>query len=144
MPLADEDGGTATIASGALAAAVRSDAEQVTGVSRARVRMAGTEHRPHLRLALSLQAGADVRGVWAELDDEVLDRAPSAGDRTAAGCDPLPVGARGRPPGQLIGQRLRTFVVRRKDQRTTRAASAVSGVPMAILAKASQPVESVR
>lgn len=84
VPLAD-DGGTATITSGALAAAVRSDAEQVAGVSRARVRMAGTEQRPHLRLALSLQEGADVRGVWAELDDEVLDRA-----RRALGTERLP------------------------------------------------------
>ncbi|TDD02805.1 alkaline shock response membrane anchor protein AmaP [Saccharopolyspora terrae] len=85
VPLADEDGGSATITSGALAAAVRSDPEQVAGVSRARVRMAGTEQRPHLRLALSLQEGVDVRGVWAELDDEVLDRA-----RRALGTERLP------------------------------------------------------
>lgn len=85
VPLSDESGGSATIASGALADAVRGDAERVAGVSRARVRMAGTEQRPHLRLALSLQEGADVRGVWAELDEEVLDRA-----RRALGAERLP------------------------------------------------------
>ncbi|MDI2028869.1 alkaline shock response membrane anchor protein AmaP [Saccharopolyspora sp. TS4A08] len=76
--LADESGGSAIVTAVALANAVRDDAEQVTGVSSARVRMAGTENRPHLRLALSLQEGADVRGVWAELDEKVLARARRA------------------------------------------------------------------
>ncbi|GAA4614337.1 alkaline shock response membrane anchor protein AmaP [Saccharopolyspora hordei] len=74
-----------TVTAPALTEAVRADAEQVTGVTRARVRMAGDERRPALRLTLSLQEGTNVRQVWEELDAKVLSRA-----REALGTDPLP------------------------------------------------------
>ena len=89
VALDDESGGSATVTSGALADAVRADAEQVTGVSRARARMAGSEHRPNLRLTLSLQEGTDVRHVWEELDGKVLSRA-----RRALGVEALPTAIR--------------------------------------------------
>ncbi|MFT7840614.1 alkaline shock response membrane anchor protein AmaP [Saccharothrix sp. BKS2] len=70
----------------ALAAAVRSDAERIGGVSRARVRVVGT---PALRVRLTLRHGADVRAVWRELDDRVLVRA-----RRALGVAALPATVR--------------------------------------------------
>ncbi|WP_263251898.1 alkaline shock response membrane anchor protein AmaP [Saccharopolyspora rosea] len=73
-----EPDGHLTVTSGALTDAVRADAETVTGVTRARVRMAGDERRPALRLTLSLQEGANVRQVWEELDTKVLSRAREA------------------------------------------------------------------
>ncbi|WP_238412283.1 alkaline shock response membrane anchor protein AmaP [Saccharothrix deserti] len=66
----------------ALAAAVKADAEQVSGVGGAKVSVVGT---PALRLRLTLRQGADVRRVWRELDERVLSRA-----RTALGVDVLP------------------------------------------------------
>ncbi|MBB5156350.1 alkaline shock response membrane anchor protein AmaP [Saccharopolyspora phatthalungensis] len=89
-----------TVTSAALTEAVRTDAEQVTGVSRARVRMAGSEHRPALRLTLSLQEGTNVRHVWEELDDKVLSRA-----RESLGTDSLPTAIRlqlDRAPRQRV------------------------------------------
>lgn len=62
----------------ALTGAVRTDAETVTGVTRAKVRTAGTADRPNLRLTLSLEEGTDVRHVWEELDGKVLSRARQA------------------------------------------------------------------
>jgi len=51
--------------------------------------MAGSEHRPNLRLTLSLQEGTDVRHVWEELDGKVLSRA-----RRALGVEALPTAIR--------------------------------------------------
>ena len=70
----------------ALAAAVRADAEQVDGVAGAKVSVVG---RPALRLRLTLRHGADVTGVWRELDGRVLSRA-----RAALGVDVLPAAVR--------------------------------------------------
>ena len=78
MRLESGDGGDLTVASSALVEAVRADAESVTGVKRARVRMAGDLRRPNLRLTLGLQEGTNVRHVWDELDDKVLSRARAA------------------------------------------------------------------
>lgn len=73
----------------ALTRAVRTDAEAVSGVSRARVRTAGTARRRHLRLTLSLEEGTDIGEVCAELDDKVLSRA-----RRALGTDTAPTSVR--------------------------------------------------
>lgn len=78
-----------TITAGALADAVRADAETVTDVHRARVRLVGDPHRPGVRLTLSLRQGADVRQVWSELDTHVLTRA-----REALGITTLPTAVR--------------------------------------------------
>ncbi len=78
-----------TVAAAALADAVLADAETVTGVDRARVRLVGHPDRPGLRLTLWLREGADVREVWSELDSRVLARA-----REALGIDPLPTAVR--------------------------------------------------
>lgn len=78
LQLHGDSEGSATITSSALTEAVRTDAENVTGVTRAKVRMAGTTQRPNVRLTLALQEGTNVRHVWEELDDKVLSRARSA------------------------------------------------------------------
>jgi len=78
-----------TVTSGALADAVHADAEAVTGVDRARVRLVGTADNPALRLTLWLQEGSDVREVWRDLDRQVLSRA-----RTALGVERLPAAVR--------------------------------------------------
>ncbi|SDP54752.1 hypothetical protein SAMN04487905_105143 [Actinopolyspora xinjiangensis] len=72
------DAGSTSLAAGAFTDAVRTDAREVTGVTRARVRTTGTPENPGLRLVLSLQQGTDVRQVWEELDDRVLSRAREA------------------------------------------------------------------
>ncbi|MBF6507542.1 alkaline shock response membrane anchor protein AmaP [Nocardia farcinica] len=92
--------GELTVTAAALTEAVRADAEQVTGVNRARVRMAGSEQRPSLRLTLSLQEGTNVRQVWEELDGKVLSRA-----REALGTETLPTAIRlqlDRAPRQRV------------------------------------------
>ncbi len=73
LRLEDEPG--LIVTSSALGNAIRTDAESMTGVSRARVRIAGSQRSPNLRLNLSLQEGTDVRQVWDELDDKVLAKA---------------------------------------------------------------------
>ncbi|MCX2730877.1 alkaline shock response membrane anchor protein AmaP [Saccharopolyspora sp. NFXS83] len=78
LQLHGDSEGSATITSSALTEAVRADAESVTGVTRAKVRMAGTAQRPNVRLTLALQEGTNVRHVWEELDDKVLSRARRA------------------------------------------------------------------
>lgn len=86
------DGSTATgltVTSGALADAVQSDAETVSGVARARVRLVGDSDHPALRVTLWLQQGSDVRDIWNELDHRVLSRA-----RTALGVQRLPAAVR--------------------------------------------------
>jgi hypothetical protein len=93
----DED---LTVTSTALTEAVRADAERVTGVKRARVRMAGSEQNPSLRLTLSLHEGTNVRHVWEELDEKVLARA-----RQSLGTDTLPTAIRlqlDRAPRQRV------------------------------------------
>ncbi|GAA0625575.1 hypothetical protein GCM10010174_51230 [Kutzneria viridogrisea] len=64
------------VVSGAVAEAVRSDAEGIDGVAKARVRLVGDEQHPALRIRLSLTDGAEVRAVWQELD-KVLGNAKS-------------------------------------------------------------------
>lgn len=64
-----------TVTGAAIAAAVQSDAEQVAGVTKARVRSVGDSAQPALRLSLWLRQGTDVRRVWEELDSSVLARA---------------------------------------------------------------------
>jgi hypothetical protein len=68
---------------------VRADAETVTGMHRARVRLLGDPEHPGLRLTLSLHEGADLRQVWSELDTRVLARA-----REALGVTTLPTAVR--------------------------------------------------
>jgi hypothetical protein len=87
--LSETPGERLTVEHHAIAEAVRSDAEMIEGVSRARVRMVGTERRPALRLTLWLVDGADVRDVWADLDGRVLARA-----REAFSVDALPTAVR--------------------------------------------------
>jgi ABC-type nickel/cobalt efflux system permease component RcnA len=93
----DED---LTVTSTAVTEAVRTDAERVTGVKRARARMAGSEQHPSLRLTLSLHEGTNVRHVWEELDEKVLSRA-----RQSLGTDTLPTAIRlqlDRAPRQRV------------------------------------------
>ncbi|WP_020671943.1 hypothetical protein [Amycolatopsis nigrescens] len=78
-----------TVTAGAVAEAVRADAESVQGISRARVRSVGDAAAPALRLSLWLRAGTDVRQVWDELDTGVLARA-----REALGVESLPTAVR--------------------------------------------------
>lgn len=59
------------VTSSAIADAVKSDVEQVDGVTSAQVKVIG---EPALRMKLTLRQGADVRAVWRELD-AVLGRA---------------------------------------------------------------------
>lgn len=75
----DETGsGNLVITAGALTAAVRRDAETLSGVTRARVRLAGSSRQPTLRVSLSLQRGTDVREIWQQLDTQVLSRLRTA------------------------------------------------------------------
>lgn len=76
--LSDAPGSRLSVEHSAIADAVRTDAEMITGVSRARVRLVGDERRPAMRLTLWLVEDADVRDVWAEVDGRVLARARSA------------------------------------------------------------------
>ncbi|SFB45191.1 hypothetical protein SAMN05216266_11213 [Amycolatopsis marina] len=78
-----------TVTATAIAAAVQADAEQVTGVTKARARSVGDEEQPALRLSLWLRQGTDVRQVWEELDITVL--APA---REALGVQTLPTAVR--------------------------------------------------
>lgn len=94
------DGGELTISASALTDAVRRDAQEVTGVTKARVRTLGSPRDPALRLSLSLEEGTDIRQVWEELDDRVLSRA-----RRALGRETLPTSIRlhlDRAPGKRV------------------------------------------
>lgn len=73
-------GGATTVTAAALTEAVRTDARNIDGVVRVRVRTAGGRRRPNLRVVLALHEGADVRHVWDELDRKVLSRARQALD----------------------------------------------------------------
>ena len=78
-----------TVSSGAIAEAVRADAETVPGVERARVRLVGDTDNPALRITLWLRQGSDVRDIWNDLDTRVLSRA-----RGALGVERLPAAVR--------------------------------------------------
>lgn len=67
-----------TVTAAALSDAVRTDAETVPGVARARVRLVGDAADPAMRITLWLQQGADLRAVWDELDAGVLGRVREA------------------------------------------------------------------
>lgn len=76
--LSDVPGSRLSVEHSAIAEAVRTDAESIAGVSRARVRLVGDERRPAMRMTLWLVEDADVRDVWAEVDGRVLARARRA------------------------------------------------------------------
>lgn len=98
--LGSGDGGELTITANALTDAVRGDAQEVTGVTKARVRTVGNPRDPALRLTLFLEEGTDVRQVWEEIDDRVLSRA-----RRALGREVLPTSIRlhlDRAPGKRV------------------------------------------
>ncbi|GAA3531728.1 hypothetical protein GCM10022222_13630 [Amycolatopsis ultiminotia] len=82
-------GAELTVTSNALSGAVRTDAEQLDGVNRARVRSVGTVAEPALRITLWLGEGTEVRRVWQDLESSVLTRA-----REALGVDTLPTAVR--------------------------------------------------
>ena len=78
-----------TVTAGAIANAVRVDAERVDGVSRAKAKMVGDRANPALRLSIWLREGSDVKAVWQELDERVLARA-----RESLGVSTLPTAVR--------------------------------------------------
>jgi hypothetical protein len=83
------EGAELVVTAAAIAGAVQADAEQLDGVSRARVRAVGSRTSPALRITLWLHEGTDLKGVWAELDGRVLTRA-----RTCLGVASLPAAVR--------------------------------------------------
>ncbi|WP_410632745.1 alkaline shock response membrane anchor protein AmaP [Amycolatopsis sp. cmx-4-83] len=83
------DGAELVVTAAAIAEAVQADAEQLDGVSRARVRAVGSRTAPALRITLWLHEGTDLKGVWAGLDTRVLARA-----RESLGLDVLPTAVR--------------------------------------------------
>jgi len=87
--MSDAPGERLLVEHSAVADAIRTDAETIEGVTRARVRLVGTPQRPALRMSLSLEEGADVRDVWADVDGRVLARA-----RQAFGVSALPTAVR--------------------------------------------------
>lgn len=87
--MSDAPGERLLVEHSAIADAIRTDAETIEGVTRARVRLVGTPQRPALRMSLSLEEGADVRDVWADVDGRVLARA-----RQAFGVSALPTAVR--------------------------------------------------
>lgn len=81
--LSEAPGQRLSVEHAAVSDAVRRDAETITGVNRARVRVVGDARAPALRLTLFLTEGSDVRDVWAEVDGRVLARARQAFDVSA-------------------------------------------------------------
>ncbi|MGI8870948.1 MAG: hypothetical protein ACR2F6_19425 [Mycobacteriales bacterium] len=77
--------GENTLASSALADAVRREAENVEGVARARARLVHESAQPQLRLAVALREDADLGAVQRALDTDVLAHA-----REAIGRETLP------------------------------------------------------
>ncbi|KZB80632.1 alkaline shock response membrane anchor protein AmaP [Amycolatopsis regifaucium] len=77
------------VTSSAISEAVRSDAETVDGVARARVRAVGDGEDPALRITLWLTEGTDLKRVWEDLDRTVLARA-----RDSLGVEVLPTAVR--------------------------------------------------
>lgn len=91
-----------SISSSAAADALGAQAGAVPGVSRARVRVVGTEAAPALRVTAWLDEDADVREVCRRLDEEVIGRA-----RTSFGLSAVPVALRleldtGAPDGPRV------------------------------------------
>lgn len=83
------EGAELVVTAAAIAGAVQADAEQLDGVSRARVRAVGSRTSPALRITLWLHEGTDLKGVWEDLDARVLTRA-----RDSLGLDVLPTAVR--------------------------------------------------
>ncbi|WP_206788820.1 alkaline shock response membrane anchor protein AmaP [Amycolatopsis sp. MtRt-6] len=83
------EGAELVVTAAAVAGAVQADAEQLDGVSRARVRAVGSRTSPALRVTLWLREGTDLKAVWADLDARVLTRA-----RDSLGLDSLPTAVR--------------------------------------------------
>ncbi|WP_290057418.1 alkaline shock response membrane anchor protein AmaP [Amycolatopsis solani] len=83
------EGAELVVTAAAIADAVQADAERLGGVSRARVRAVGSRTAPALRITLWLHEGTDLKGVWADLDTQVLARA-----RDSLGLDVLPTAVR--------------------------------------------------
>ncbi|MGH3937168.1 MAG: alkaline shock response membrane anchor protein AmaP [Pseudonocardiaceae bacterium] len=77
------------VSASAIAEALRTDAETVAGVSRARVRVVGTSATPVVRLHLWLAEGTDIRDVYHDLDGRVFARA-----RASLGMESLPSAVR--------------------------------------------------
>ncbi|GAB3142243.1 hypothetical protein GCM10027258_26730 [Amycolatopsis stemonae] len=89
LDLDREEGAELVVTAAAISGAVQADAEQLAGVSRARVRAVGSRTSPALRITLWLHEGTDLKSVWADLDGRVLTRA-----REALGLDVLPTAVR--------------------------------------------------
>ncbi|SEF34840.1 hypothetical protein SAMN05421837_107593 [Amycolatopsis pretoriensis] len=83
------EGAELVVTAAAISGAVQADAEQLGGVSRARVRAVGSRTSPALRITLWLHEGTDLKGVWEDLDGRVLTRA-----RESLGLDVLPTAVR--------------------------------------------------
>lgn len=83
------EGAELVVTAAAIAGAVQADAEQLDGVSRARVRAVGSRTSPALRITLWLHEGTDLKSVWEDLDARVLTRA-----RDSLGLDVLPTAVR--------------------------------------------------
>ncbi|KDN21088.1 hypothetical protein [Amycolatopsis rifamycinica] len=83
------EGAELVVTASAVADAVQADAEQLDGVSRARVRAVGSRTSPALRITLWLREGTDLKAVWSDLDGRVLTRA-----RESLGLDSLPAAIR--------------------------------------------------
>ncbi len=89
LDLYRHDDGRLTVTATAIAAAVRADAEQIDGVSKATARTVGKVDRPALRLGIWLHEGADLKAIWRQLNDHVLSRA-----RESLGVESLPTAVR--------------------------------------------------
>ena len=83
------EGAELVVTAAAISGAVQADAEQLEGVSRARVRAVGSRTSPALRITLWLHEGTDLKTVWEALDARVLTRA-----RDSLGLDVLPTAVR--------------------------------------------------
>ena len=89
LDLDTTEGAELVVTAGAISGAVQADAEQLDGVSRARVRAVGSRTSPALRITLYLYEGTDLKRVWEDLDLRVLTRA-----RESLGLDVLPTAVR--------------------------------------------------
>ncbi|WP_156754345.1 alkaline shock response membrane anchor protein AmaP [Actinokineospora pegani] len=89
LALDESVGSGLVVTAGAIAEAISADAEQVSGVDRARATVVGDPETPALRLSVWLAEGARVKDVWRELDASVLTRA-----RESLGVESLPTAVR--------------------------------------------------
>ena len=83
------EGAELVVTAGAISGAVQAGAEQLEGVSRARVRAVGSRTAPALRITLWLHEDTDLKRVWEALDQRVLGPA-----RESLGLDVLPAAVR--------------------------------------------------